>query len=118
MTSIKTYLLPLFLLLFLSISAFSQSTLVRGTVVQHQRFSKADSVLAATYLTEREYNELNGVGDMSETACSKPFYGDEIYNEEPVRSTKRRNHFWDAVAVELVVEVLVNTTFLIATLWH
>jgi hypothetical protein len=118
MKSIKPYLLSLFLLLFFSVPSFSQSDVDSSRGVKQQAFSKADSVLAASYLSEIDYNEINGINDLNEEAYSKPFYGDEIYNEEPIHKNKRRNHFWDSVAAELVVEVVVHTTFLIATFWH
>lgn len=118
MKSIKTYLLSLFLLIFFSIQAFSQSALIKDNLLQEHVFSKADSVLAETYFSERGYNELNGITSLSQEVYSESVCGGEIYNDEPKQNNKKRNYFLDSVAVELMVEVVVNSVFLIATFWH
>jgi hypothetical protein len=118
MKSIKTYLLSLFLLVFFSVPTFSQSGLVKDKGRQEQIFSKADSVLAESYLSERDYNELNGISSSNQECCDEIYLGNEIYSDEPKQNNKKRNYFWDSAAAELVVEVVVNSVFLIATFWH
>lgn len=118
MKSIKTYLLPLFILAIFSAQAFSQGIITNDSLSNQKVFSKADSVLAESYLTEIDYNELKGDGNLNVSVHNKTYYGDEIYNEEPIKKSKRRNFIWDSATAELVVDVVVNTVFLIAAFWH
>ena len=113
MKSIKIYLLP-FLFVLISVGqVFSQSNLKK-----ERKFSKADSALVETYLTEEDYNNLNEISEGNDQGEFKTHYGDEIYNEEPLPQNKRKNVFWNSDAAELVVDVFVNTVFLIAAFWH
>ena len=118
MNFIKTYLLPILLLVFFSGQAIAQAELRKDSLINEQVFSKADTILANTYMSERDYNERYGINYLNEDTYDETFYGDEIYNEEPLRKNRRKNHFWDAVAVEIVAEMVVNTVFIIAAFWH
>ena len=113
MKSIKIYLLPYLFALISVGQVFSQSNLKK-----ERKFSMADSVLVESYLTEEDYNRLNKVCETNESVAFKAHYGDEIYNEEPLPQNRRKNLFWSSDAVELVVDVFVNTMFLIAAFWN
>lgn len=120
MKSIKIYLLPLILLIVLSSSSLAQSSLKKDSLKREKVFSKADSVLVEGYVTELDFIEQNYTEDNVEIGeCNtRNYYGDEIYNEEPLPSRKRNAPFWDAVAVEVVADVIVNAVFIIAAFWQ
>ena len=61
MKSIKTYLLLLFLLALFGVQAFSQTSSEKEMYNKEYKFSKTDSVLAETYLTERDYIDKHGL---------------------------------------------------------
>jgi hypothetical protein len=115
MKSIKTYLLSLFLLVFFGAQVFSQTSIEKSVT-----FSKADSLLVATYLTESDYNEKHGVmiNPVCEVGVVEDFYPDEVYNEEPNNRNNSRNRFLDAGTVEFIVDVAIHTIFLITAFWQ
>ncbi|MDG1475840.1 MAG: hypothetical protein P8Q14_01710 [Vicingaceae bacterium] len=118
MKSIKIYLLPFLFLLFSAGQVFSQSDFEKDNLKKERKFSKADSVIVETYLTEEDYNRLNEIRELNEPTDFNTHYGDEVYNEEPISQNRKRNVFWNSGTAELVVDVFVNTMFLIAAFWH
>lgn len=121
MKSIKAYLLLLFLPIFFSVQSFSQSSFNENEKEEQKKefqFSKSDSLLAATYFTEKDYNEINGIEQLERAENTEGYYNDEVYNSEQPHKQKNRRSFWDAVAAEVIVEVMVNTVFIIATFWQ
>lgn len=120
MKSIKIYLLPLFLFIFFSIQVFSQDEFYndkKETEKIEQTISKTDSIIVYGYFTEKDYNEIHGIQKHTKNTDSELYYGDEIYNEEP-RKGRRRDGFLAEVAAEVIVEVVINAVFIIATFWQ
>ncbi len=117
MNSIKTYLLPLFFLLFMSVSSIAQSS-IGDKRSEEQKLSTIDSVLINTYFTEKDYNELHNIKVDNRRTSENDYYADEIYNEEPHPKHKVKGSFWDTVAVDIAVDVVVNSIYLIAVFWQ
>ena len=114
--------LPLFFLFIFNASAFSQTAKTPNNQEQ-QTFSKADSLIAASYFTEQDFNELNGITTSNETSFNDNSEGDEIYNNtnhhhESTSKHQRRNRFWEAVAADIIIDVVVNTVFVITAFWN
>ena len=119
MESIKTYLLALFLSIFFSAPIFSQSNSVKHPekkIKVETIDDKTDSILVNTYFTEQDYNEQHDI-ELIYSEESEFYYGDEIYQNDnhPRRS---QGDFWGEIAAEVVVEVVVNAVFIIATIWQ
>lgn len=121
MKSIKIYLLPIFLLTLFNTQVFSQDDFYHDKK-EKQKFeqtdSRVDSIIVNEYFTEKDYNEKHNVADNKISKDSESYYEDEIYSSEEVKRKRDRNNFFNEVAAEVVVEVLVNTLFIIATFWH
>ncbi len=120
MKSIKIYLLPLLLISFFSTQGFSQDDFYNNKNEKEkveQKTFKSDSLLVHGYFTERDYNEIYNVKEQHKNTHSEIYYGDEAYNEEELRRRERDNFFGE-VAAEVIVEVVVNTLFILATCWH
>ena len=113
MNSIKTYLLPLVLLLFTSFSLFAQTDL-RPT---EEKLSKTDSILVNCYFTEQDYKDKHHVQNYEVEELEEVTYEDELYNNK-VHKKRGNNTFWENVPAELVVDVVVNTLFFVALLWQ
>jgi len=120
MKSIKTYLLPLFLLVFFGVQAFSQINLKKETYNKEHKFSKVDSVLVWSYLTESDYNEKYGIDivDVYEVESLDDSGLDEIYNDTPNYRRNSKNRVLDAGTVSFIVDVAIHTVFLIAAFWQ
>jgi hypothetical protein len=110
---IKTYLLPLFLVLIVSCATYGQST----TVVESKTLSKADSVLVNYYYSEQDYNELHAINSSAIDTLNKQTYSDETYKDLKYKKRKE-NDFWEDVPIEFIVDVAVNTFFFVALLWQ
>ena len=118
MNLIKTYLLPLCLLLFFTVSSLAQSdSNYISSDSAKVEMSKTDSVLVNCYFSEKEYNRIHGIDRAERIDGSEEVYEDEIYNGKKEQK-KRRSNFWDNVPAELVVDVVVNTLFFVAILWQ
>jgi len=117
MKSIKIYLLALFFPIFFSSSVFSQNKISDDQAKVEQKLSETDSILVNTYFTEEDYNKIHKIEKAECLKISENYYGDEIYNEKVCTKTSR-NTFLENVAIEVVVDVVVNTLFIIATFWH
>ena len=120
MKSIKVYFLLLFFLTVFNSVAFSQNKTENKQVETkniEQSLSKIDSILVNTYFTEADYNKIHKIKKVECVKISENYYGDEIYNEEG-RGEKARDRFLENVAIEVVVDVVVNTLFIIATFWQ
>jgi hypothetical protein len=113
MNSIKTYLLPLLFLLFGSLASFAQTD--SSTVIK--KLSKTDSILVNCYFSEQDYNAIYEIENFEEEEFADQKYSDEIYSDQEHKK-RRGNTFWENVPAELVVDVLVNTIFLVALLWQ
>ena len=121
MKSIKIYLLPIFLLTLFNTQVFSQDDFYNNKKEKQkleQTDSRADSIIVHEYFTEEDYNEKHNVANNKISNDSEPYYGDEIYSSEEEKRRRERNNFFNEVAAEVVVEVIVNTLFIIATFWH
>lgn len=120
MKSIKTYLLLLFLLALFGVQAFSQTSSEKEMYNKEYKFSKTDSVLAETYLTERDYIDKHGLEVVSvcEDVRSKDVSSDEIYNETPSHRNNSRYRSLDAGTVSFIVDVAIHTIFLITLFWQ
>tara|TARA_B100000809_G_C15128728_1_gene527415 strand:- start:840 stop:1202 length:363 start_codon:yes stop_codon:yes gene_type:complete len=120
MKSIKTYLLLLFLLVIFDVEAFSQINSEKETYNGVYKFSKTDSMLVESYLTESDYNDKHGVKavSVSEGRVPNNFYSDEIYNETPSQSSNSKNRFLDAGAINFIVDVAIHTVFLMTVFWQ
>lgn len=120
MKSIKIYLLPLFLLVFFGTQAFSQINFKKETYNKEHKFSKADSVLVGSYLTESDYNEKYGIDivDVYEVESLKSSGSDEIYNDTTNHRRNSKNRVLDAGTVSFIVDVAIHTAFLIAAFWQ
>ena len=120
MKSIKTYLLPLLLLVFFGAQSFSQINLKKETCNKERKFSKADSILVEYYLTESDYNEKYGIdiACVDEIESLKDCGADEIYNETPNHIRNSNNRFLNAGAVSFIVDVAIHTVFLIVAFWQ
>lgn len=114
MKSIKTYLLPLILITFFSSSVFSQSNTDTNSV-EETKFSKIDSVLANGYMTEKEYDKKHKIKKHQKRANSDFYYGDEKTKE---KDGEEKDSVVNEIAVEVIVEVVINTLFIIAAIWH
>jgi hypothetical protein len=118
MNAIKTYLLPLFLLLFFAAPSFAQSNPDGSkSQKQEQQLSETDSILVNCYFTEKEYNRIHGVDHCTTGSDSEYTYEDEIYNGEENKKRDRGN-FFENIPAEVVAEVLINTLLFVAILWQ
>jgi hypothetical protein len=115
MKSIKTYLIQLILIAFFSTSAFSQSN--NSTDERQSEITKIDSVLVNGYFTESDYNKKHNVKKQSKTTELEIYYKDENKNKD-ARDGGEKDGFLKAVAAEVIVEVVVNTLFIIAAIWR
>ncbi|MBL4593164.1 MAG: hypothetical protein JKX68_05015 [Flavobacteriales bacterium] len=118
MKSIKTYLLPLLLLTFFSTSVFAQNDFYNGEKEQEkieQKISTTDSILVYGYYTEIDYNEIHGIEKPKNNVDSEFYYGDEVRDKEKHR---KKDSFLSEVAAEVIVEVVINAVFILATFWH
>jgi len=119
MTSIKTYLLLLFLVALFGSQAFSQSNFEKEISVQEHKFSKADSVLIETYLTERDYIEKHGIEAVN--VCMTGSVGgvvtDEIYNDTP-RDNNTKNRHLDDGALGVLIDVAIHTLLFMTLFWQ
>jgi hypothetical protein len=118
MNAIKTYLLSLIFLLSFISSTFAQSNSDdKESVRLEQELSEEDSILVNCYFTEKEYNRIHGIYQSTTASNSEYTYEDEIYKGE--KNKKRgRDTFLSDIPVELVVDVVLNTLFFVAILWH
>ena len=66
------------------------------------------------YSTEQDYNEKHNIEPSYEVYNENT---EEIYSDEK-QPKRRRNTFAGDVAAEVVVEVIINTVFIIATFWN
>lgn len=120
MKSIKIYLLPLFLIAFFSTQVFSQDDFYNeklGKDKAEQKVSKTDSIIGNEYFTEKDYNEIQGIKEYQKNINSEFYCDDEGYNKDEPKK-RERDSFMNEVAAEVIVEVVVNTLFIIATFWH
>lgn len=120
MKSIKIYLLPLILIAFFSSPTFSQNDFYNSKKEKEQgkqKLSKTDSILVDGYFTEEDYNEIRGIKENKHTSSSEEYYKNKDYTEEE-RKKNERDHFLTEVAAEVIIEVVVNTLFILATFWH
>ncbi|MGB0881591.1 MAG: hypothetical protein ACPGSO_01470 [Vicingaceae bacterium] len=120
MNSIKIYLLPLILLVVLSSPLLAQTSLEEDSFKNEQHFTKMDSVLIETYLTEQDFKDQRTLmgGERIEASFFKDYCADEIYNEEPYHKNSTKSRFWDNVAIDVAVDIVVNSIFLIAAFWQ
>jgi len=120
MKSIKIYLFPLILFVFFTGQAFSQNELntngKENNKINHT-ISETDSILIYGYFTEKDYNEIHGIKSEIKSNESEFYYGDENSKNDKERK-RERDSFFGEVAAELIVEVVVNTLFVIAAFWH
>ena len=119
MNAIKTYLL-LFLLLLFIVPTFAQSNSddnVPQKQDQEQELSKTDSILVNCYFTEKEYNRIHGINQLETVDNSESMYEDEIYNGKKHKK-RGRDTFLSDIPVEMVVDIMLNTLFFVAILWH
>ena len=118
MNLIKTYLLPLILLLFFIVPSMAQSV---SNDFEHDslkvEISKVDSFIVNHYYTEEEYNRIYQVKQCETYRVSEDVYNDEIYGDQKHEKKRRRNSFND-IPVDLVVDIVVNTLFFVAILWQ
>jgi len=118
MNSIKTYLLPLVLLLFVTFSTFGQNPPNNEAFDKEEiQMSKIDSVLVNCYYSEEEYNRIHDINQLECVKSSEDVHEDEIYNDKKHKK-RRQGSFWSDVPAELIVEVVANTLFFIAILWQ
>ena len=113
MNSIKTYLLPLIFLLFVTLSSFAQEN---ANSVE-RKLSKTDSILVNCYFSEQDYNAQYNIEPSEVEVDDVRVYEDEIYENKETKK-KVRSSFWDDVPAEFVVDVVLNTLFLIALIWQ
>lgn len=116
MKSIQIYFLPLILSCFFGMKGFSQSS-VNFNKNQKETISRTDSILINEYLTEKDYNKKHNVNKQNRVADSEIYYEDES-NKEEEQKKNEKNSFLNEVAAEVIVEVVVNTLFIIAAIWH
>ncbi len=118
MNLIKTYLLPIALVLFFSMQVFTQPASANdGQVGEEEQVSGVDSVLVNCYFSEAEYNKIHGINQSEMIEDSDQVYGDEIYGDQKHRKSGR-NTFWEDVPADLIFDVVVNTLFFVAILWQ
>ncbi len=118
MNSIKTYLLLMVLLLFVTVSSFGQSSLNNETSDKEEiQMSKTDSILVNCYYSEEEYNRIHEINQLECIESSEEVYEDEIYNDKKHKKRSMGSFLVD-VPAELIVDVVANTLFFIAILWQ
>ena len=66
------------------------------------------------YATEQDYNEKNNINPSYEVYDPEV---EEIYEDEK-KSKRRKNTLAAEIAAEVVVEVFINTVFIIAAFWN
>jgi len=116
MKSIKTYIVPLVLIAFFSAKGLSQNT-INEKHNENNNISLADSILIYGYFTEKDYNKKYEVNKSTKTTSSEIYYDHES-NSDKDSKDKENNSFLNEVATEVIVEVVVNTLFFIAAIWH
>ena len=116
MKSIKIYLLPIILVTFFTTQGLSQNAINNG-VNENEKISRTDSILVHGYFTEFDFNEINGISNSKENVDSEFYYGEETLKEEELRK-RERDSFLNEVAAEVIVEVVVNAVFILATFWQ
>ncbi|MGB0887176.1 MAG: hypothetical protein ACPGSL_03540 [Vicingaceae bacterium] len=114
MNFIKTYLLPLVLLLFINASLFAQD----GSHNKDSKLvlSKTDSIIVHHYYTEKDYLKNQNISESKNNNDSDNYYEDEIYSNKKYHK-KNKSNFWKDVSVELVADVVVNSLLFIAIIW-
>lgn len=120
MKSIKLYLLPFFLITFFSSVTFSQNDFYNDKKAPNEKvlnIIEMDSIIANEYYTEKDFNEIHRINEPQKNNDQEFYYEDEVYHEED-RKARRRDSFLGEVAAEVVVEVVVNTLFILATFWQ
>ena len=116
MKSIKTYLIPLVLIAFFSIKGLSQDTINKNND-EKEKISRTDSVLINEYFTEMDYNKKYKTIKQQKAIDSEIYYGDENDNEEVLKK-EDNTRFLNKDTAEVIVEVVVNTLFIIVAIWH
>ncbi len=116
MKSIKLLLSTV--LIFITIGANAQDDFYNNKSKKKKEKTEVvrDSVVSINdYSTEQDFNEMNKIETSYELYDPEV---EEIYEDENKSRKRKRNTFAAEVAAEVVVEVLINTVFIIATFWN
>ncbi len=117
MKAIKNLLPLLFLLAFVNVNAqdeFYNDEKSEDKVKSEQQTVIID-VSIDEYTTEEDYNDKNNITTSYEVYDWED--DDEIYENEK-QPKRRRNTVAGEVIAEVIVEVFINTAFIIAAFWH
>ena len=113
-----TILLPLlFLLAFINVNAQDEfyNDEIRVDKVEVGQQILVTDVSIDEYTTEEDYNEKNNITTSYEVYEWED--DEEIYTDEQ-QPKRRRNTIAGEVIAEVIVEVFINTAFIIAAFWH
>jgi len=116
MKSIKLYLFLALLFIFPVTKVFTQN-IHKQEPREKDNSSKIDSILVHGYFTEKDYNELYGIKLLKENKKSIVCYNDEIYSKKN-NSEKDKDTIIRDTNAEIIVELVINTLFIIAAFWH
>ncbi len=118
MNLIKTYLLPMIILLFISVPTFSQDVANNDDEDKKGvQISKVDSVLENHYFTEQEYNMIHGIDNLKTYLEPGDLYDDEIYADKKYKK-KGGSAFWKDVPADIVIDAVVHTLILVTLFWQ
>jgi len=115
MKSIKILLSMLFVIAFINVNAqdeFYNEKKKDGKAKTEQKID-VKKINIDEYSTEQDYNEKHSIETSYEIYNWEE---DEIYKEEQPK--RRRNTVAGEVIAEVIVEVFINTAFIIAAFWH
>lgn len=117
MKSIKILLSSLFLLIVVSVNAQDEiynDKKNKDKVYTTQKL-EVKHVAIDEYTTEEDYNEKNNITTSYEVYEWED--NEEIYKDEK-QPKRRRNTVAGEVIAEVLVDVFINTVFIIAAFWH
>jgi hypothetical protein len=117
MKSIKILLFSLFLLIVVSVNAQDEiyNDKKNKDKVHTTQKLEVKHVTIDEYTTEEDYNEKNNITTSYEVYEWED--NEEIYKDEK-QPKRRRNTVAGEVIAEVIVEVFINTAFIIAAFWH
>jgi hypothetical protein len=112
MKAIKILLASIFLIAFVNVNA--QDEFYNDEKVKTEQQVTVDAVGILEYATEQDYNEINNIETSYEVY---EWTDDEIYEDEQYPK-RRRNTVAGELIAEVIVEVFINTAFILAAFWH
>ncbi len=115
MKAFKILLFSLFLIAFANVNAQDEFYNDEKKEVEVKIEQKVTDISLDEYTTEEDYNEKNSIITSYEVYEWED--DTEIYEDEK-QPKRRRNTIAGEVIAEVIVEVFINTAFIIAAFWH